>query len=508
VKGTRSRDTLAEPTVLAIDVGTSSVRAMLVDARGEAVPGTLTQYRYQLSTSAEGEATIDGDRLVELVARTIDGVLEAAGVIAQTIAAVATDTFWHSLIAVDAQGQPLLPLITWEDTRAHAAAAELRALLDERAIHRRTGAPLQNSYWPARLRWLARTRPALLQESAQWLSFGEFLHRRLLEHSVCSLSMASGTGLLNLRSLSWDEDLLQALAVRREQFPALGDLRNALQGLRPLYAQRWPLLKDVLWFPAVGDGAAANVGSGCVVSARYALTIGTSSALRVTVPADSVEPPPGLWLYLLDARRALLGGALSEGGNLLSWLAEVLRLPPLDEVEPLVSAVPPDSHGLTILPFLAGERSPGWHANARMTISGLHPKLRPVDLLRAAMEALAYRLAVVYERLNTQPQLREGGTQIVGSGGALLRSPTLQQIIADVLGEPLYPLRVREAAVRGVALLALEALGLVPDVAQIPPPLAAPVGPDRARGERYRQALARQQQLYNLLLAGDGQTSP
>nr|BBH93685.1 gluconate kinase [Thermogemmatispora argillosa] len=500
MKGAGSRDSLAEPTVLAIDVGTSSVRAMLIDARGEAVPGTLTQHRYQLSTSAEGEASIDGDRLVELVARTIDGVLEAAGAIAHTITAVATDTFWHSLIAVDAQGQALLPLITWEDTRAHAAARELRAALDERAIHRRTGAPLQNSYWPARLRWLAQVQPALLKQSVQWLSFGEFLHRRLLGRAVCSLSMASGTGLLNLRSLNWDEELLEALAVRPEQFPPLGDLRDALQGLRPMYAQRWPLLKDVLWFPAVGDGAAANVGSGCVVSARYALTIGTSSALRVTVPAGNIEPPPGLWLYLLDARRALLGGALSEGGNLLSWLTELLRLPPLDEVEPLVSAVPPDSHGLTILPFLAGERSPGWHAEARMTISGLHLKLRPIDVLRAVMEALAYRLAIVYERLNTQPQLREGGTQIIGSGGALLRSPTLQQIIADVLGEPLYPLRVREAAVRGVALLALESLGLLPDVAQISPPLAAPVLPDRARGERYRQAIARQQQLYELLL--------
>jgi gluconokinase len=490
---------IAEPCVLAIDVGTSSVRAALVDARGEMVPGTLTQYRYQLTAASADEASIDGDRLVELVARTIDGVLAAAGQPARRIAAVATDTFWHSLIAVDADGRALLPLITWEDTRAAAAAAELRTLLDEEAVHRRTGAPLRNSYWPARLRWLAQTQPSLPGQVAQWLSFGEFLHRRLLGRAVCSLSMASGTGLLCTRTAGWDEELLRVLHLPVEQLPPLGDLRDAVYGLRPEYAQRWPALKDVPWFPAIGDGAAANVGSGCTVSSRRALTIGTSSALRVMIPLDSgeaPEPPPGLWLYLLDARRALLGGALSEGGNLLSWLVEVLRLPPLEELEPLVAALAPDEHGLTILPFPAGERSTGWHTEARMTISGLHLRHRPVDILRAAMEALAYRLAAVSRRLSALPGLRTGPVQLIGSGGALLRSPAWQQIIADVLGQPLYPLRAREASLRGVALLALEALGLLPDLTQVAVPLASPLMPDPARAGRYLQAYERQEQLY------------
>jgi gluconokinase len=487
---------MAEPCVLAIDVGTSSVRAMLVDARGETVAGTLAQQPYQLTTSPDGEASVEADRLVALVEQCIDGTLAAAGALAEKLGAVAIDTFWHSLLAVDRAGRPLLPLITWEDTRARTAAAELRAQLSAEAVHRRTGAPLQASYWPAKLRWLAATQPALCAETAQWLSFGEYLQRCFLGRSVCSLSMASGTGLLHTRAQTWDEELLENLRLPPEQLPALGDVRDAIRGLRPEYARRWPALKDLPWFPPVGDGVAANIGSGCVVSARHALTIGTSSALRVMVPAESVEPPPGLWLYLLDTRRALLGGALSEGGNLLAWLADLLRLPPLAEAESLVAALAPAAHGLTILPFPAGERSLGWHAEARMTIAGLHLKHTPAEILRAAMEALAYQLAAVYQRLLAVPLLRNTQAQVIASGGALLHSPTLQQIIADVLAEPLYPLREHEASARGVALLALESLGVLPDVAQAPLPLAAPVLPDQQRALYYRRAAERQQQLY------------
>ncbi len=164
------------PHILALDIGTSSVRALLFDSAGAAVPHVLAQHSYTLTTSGEGEVSVDAGMLVDLVARTIDETLAAAGPLASQIGAVATDTFWHSLIGVDASGHPVMPLLTWEDTRPHSAAAELRAQLDEAAIHARTGALLHASYWPAKLRWLSTNQPQLFQRTAQWLSFGEYLH--------------------------------------------------------------------------------------------------------------------------------------------------------------------------------------------------------------------------------------------------------------------------------------------------------------------------------------------
>jgi gluconokinase len=490
------------PYILALDVGTSSTRALLFDATGNALPNILAQRPYKLTISNEGEVSVDPDALVAVVEQTIDDVLEMAGPLAKLIGAVAIDTFWHSLMGVDTDNRPLTQLILWEDTRSHEAAVELRQQFDEAAIHARTGARLHASYWPAKLRWLATQAPDTFARVTQWLSFGEYMYRHFLGRSVCSLSMASGTGMLHTRARAWDAELMNVLDVRPEQLPPLGDLHESVQGLTPTYASAWPALHDVPWFPATGDGAAACVGSGCASMENWSLTIGTSSAMRVVLPPEQVIPPMGLWLYLIDAKRAVFGGALSEGGNLLTWLDSVLKLPALADAESLVAALQPDGHGLTILPFLAGERSPGWHANARMTISGIQAHTSPADLLRAGMEALAYQLDVVFEQICHALQREKTAPRMIGSGGALLGSMTLKHIIADTLGVPVYPSLDHEASARGAALLALEAMGILPDVAQVPPHLEPPVKPDAESHAVYRKGAERQQKLYKTLIEG------
>jgi gluconokinase len=219
----------------------------------------------------------------------------------------------------------------------------------------------------------------------------------------------------------------------------------------------------------------------------------------VVVPSDIV-PPRGLWLYLLDEKRGLLGGALSEGGNILAWLASTLKLPPLVEAESLIASMPPDRHGLTILPFLSGERSPGWHDEASMAVVGINSHTSPTDLLRATLESLAYQLGEVYDQLNTALEKQEIAPTLIGSGGAMLASRTLQGIIADTLNAPLYPSLEREASARGAALLALETLGIIPDVAHATVELGAPILPDETRHSIYEQGIRRQQRLYNTLL--------
>lgn len=488
------------PLILALDIGTSSVRAMLFDVSGAALPGMVVQPSYELLMNDDGEVGVDVDMLVRVVAQSIDDLLALAGPLAQSIAAVATDTFWHSLVGVDQDSHALMPLMTWEDTRPYQAAADLRAQLDEKAIHERTGASLHASYWPAKLFWLERNHLDIFNRAVQWLSFGEYLHRQLLGRSVCSLSMASGTGMLLTRQRAWDVRLAEFLHVRPDQLPALGDVGDGLQGLLPAYASRWPVLNSVPWFPAIGDGAAANAGSGAVSIDRWALTVGTSAAIRVVVPPDSTVPPQGLWLYLLDAQRGLLGGALSEGGNLFAWMEQTLRIPKLAEADAAIASMPPDAHGLTVLPFISGERSLGWHAHARATFSGINVRTTPLDLLRAGLESEAYQLNAVYERINTALARAEQAPMLIGSGGALQGSHTFQQILADTLGAPLHLSLEREASARGVALLALEALNVLPALDAVPLDLVPPVLPDLARHALYQQGAQRQLKLYHEIL--------
>src|SRR5260221_12065039 len=141
-----------QPIILALDVGTSSTRALLFDAGGAAVRGVQSQHSYQLTFSSEGEVAVDPDMLVEKGAQTIDEALHMAGPLADSIGAVAIDTFWHSLMGVDANNKALTPLNTWEDTRPRHAADELQGQLDNEEIHPRTGARVQTGYWTANLR--------------------------------------------------------------------------------------------------------------------------------------------------------------------------------------------------------------------------------------------------------------------------------------------------------------------------------------------------------------------
>jgi gluconokinase len=308
--------------------------------------------------------------------------------------------------------------------------------------------------------------------------------------------MASGTGLFDQNRRKWDRKTLEALPAEESQLSAISD--EPRRGLAREWAERWPALREVPWLPAVGDGACSNVGSGCTGSDRLALMVGTSGAMRVLWKAESVEIPDGPWCYRADAERYVMGGALSDGGNLIEWLRNTLRLPDPENSEELLSDMEPDSHGLTFLPLLAGERGPGWADRANGTVSGLSMTSKPVEILRAAMEAVAFRFAIIAEMLETASP---GEKEVVASGGGLLNSPTWTRIMADTLGRPVTLSGVQEASSRGAALIALEALG-GPEIEATQAPLGETFEPDPGRHEIYMRALERQRQLYDAVLGG------
>lgn len=491
------KHTVEPPLVVTLDVGTSSVRALLFDRFGRGVEGVEGRRAYEMQTTPDGGVEADAEALFDRVQRSLDDLLEQAGPLQQRIGGVAVSTFWHNVLGVDSDASPLTPVYSWADTRSAALAAELKGRLDEKAVHARTGCRFHPSYLPAKLLWLSRRDPERFRRVSRWISFGEYLALRLFGRTLVSISMASGTGLLNQHTLTWDEEVMNALPIRVEQLSPLGDMDTPFIGLQGAFAQRWPALKEVPWFPAVGDGACSNLGSGCISLDRVALMVGTSGAMRVLGQVERVMIPWGLFGYRADRQRWVMGGALSNGGNFFEWLRTTLQTGSPEEIERGLLALEPDAHGLTILPFLAGERSPGWAAEARAAIVGLRLPTRPLEIMRAGLEAVGYRFALIYQLL--KPLIPETH-EIIASGGALLRSPAWIQIMADVLGHPITASTEAEASSRGAALLALEALGALPDLREAPISFGQTYLPDPDRHERYQRALERQQKLYDLLV--------
>jgi gluconokinase len=490
---------------LALDIGTSSVRGALYDFAGREIEGTEAHLKRTLRTTDDGGAELDAAEAIAQVERTVDETLARSTELAARIELVAVSCFWHSLVGVGKEGKALTPVFGWADTRAARFADELKRRFDERAAHTRTGCRFHPSYWPAKLLWLREEKPEIFQSVRHWMSFGELLSLVFFNQMTTSVSMASGTGMLNLRACDWDEEILAATGIAREQLPKIGRDDGAFGKLKDNYARRWPQLKDARWFPAIADGAANNIGAGCTTPARAALMIGTSGAMRVLWRGEPPhEIPDALWCYRADRTRVVTGGALSDGGGLYSWMNSVLALGnDAKETERELAALEPDAHGLTILPFWAGERSMGWTSHARGAILGLNMHTRPIEILRAAMEAVAYRFALIARALESFAP----GAEIIASGGALSASTVWSQMLADVLGRPIYLSDVAEASSRGAVLLALEASGKLKSIENATVSFGGRYEPDMARHRIYLAGLERQQKFYERLIAAQGTDS-
>jgi gluconokinase len=486
-----------DASILAIDIGTSSIRAIAYNTVGEPV-GFDVRLPYSMDTTHDGGVEIDADRLLDTLCRVLDRVILQHGSEMNSISAVGMSTFWHNLVGVGGDGLPVTPLISWADTRPASVIGALRERLDEEATHARTGCILHPSYLPAKVLWFAQEQASVFESVKRWMSIGEYIMFRLFGTAKCSVSMASGTGLLNAHTCQWDADTLDQLPIDEEHLSEITDLESPSIGLKSEYANRWPQLDDVPWWPALGDGACSNIGSGCVSADRTALMVGTSGAMRVMLSEEVFDIPEGLWCYRADDRRILLGGALSNGGNVYSWMRETLQLESQEAIEHALVHTEPVTHGLTVLPFWAGERSPGWHASARATITGLTLHSTPMDILRSGLEATAYCFASIYERLET---INTEGHEIIASGAGLLQSPAWMQMMADVLGKPVVASAIPEASSRGVALLVLESLGVLNDLSDAPVPLSETFQPDSRRHRLYHEAMAQQQALYDELIS-------
>jgi gluconokinase len=471
------------PLIFTFDIGTSSLRTTLVDGRGGRLPETTAQESYLLRLTADGGAELSPAILKRAaktcIARTLAIHRDRSALRRLPISGVAASCFWHSLIGTDEMNRPLTRVFTWMDSRCRADAAALREELGERAIHARTGCMLRASYWPAKLAWLYRVDRPLFQRVRRWMSPAEWLYREFTGEAQCGLSMASGTGLLNAHTLAWDDALLD----RFHLTPAhLNDLtEDPVDASRP--ARAFPQLAGARWYPALGDGAASNLGSGATRPGLAAINVGTSAALRV-MRAGPVRPFPfGLFCYRVDAARQLIGGAVSNAGNLRAWCLRELRLDEND-VERSLAARPLPAHGLTVLPYWSAERAPTWDEDRRGRIDGITFSTTAFDILQALIEAGYYRIALIADLIVKQEATPP---RFIVSGG-IQHSPSSLQRLANILNRPIYLNPEPEASIRGAAIYALER----EDAAITPLRLSRPVRPQRAAAAAYEKSRARQ----------------
>ncbi len=408
----------------------------------------------------DGGVEIDARALFDLTVQCLDTLHQQLTVLGIHPAGVGASAFWHSFLGIDKDGEPTTNIIHLFDTRSEAQVEELKRHVDPVAAHRRTGAVIHTSYWPAKLMWLAANRPEACARTVAWLSFPEYFLHRITGQWRNSVSMASGSGLWNQHLCRYDEEMLSVLPIKREQLAPVETFDQPVSSLTAEFAARWPVLNGIPWFPASGDGACDNIGSGCSTPDRFALMVGTSGAIRVVIAANQIEIPKGIWCYRVDAKRFILGGALSNGGDVFEWTKRTLNLPPDAEAQ-------------------LATRAPGCHHARGGGGGGFRRRQRGV--------ALSFRR--VYKLMTTS--FREPA-KIVASGGALSHSKVWSQMMADAMGRRMLACEEPEASGRGAA----EQMKLVSGFDHVSTALGDTFEPRPENTKIYSALLERDDQLF------------
>jgi glycerol kinase len=449
--------------VAAIDHGTSSTRCILFDARG--VPAATAQREQTMYYPQPGWVELDMDEVWRRTQECIHEALESAGASPGDVAGIGITNERETVVLWDRRtGRPVAPAITWQDTRTAAAADALAAGGGIHRFQQRTGLPISTYSSALKLSWLL-DQDATRRDAAQrgdllfgtpdtWLLWNLTGGPNGGVHATDPTN-ASRTLLMNLRTLEWDDELLESTEVPRALLP---EIRSSSE----VYGAAAGDLSGVPVAGVLGDQQASLFGHTCFEHGEIKNTYGTGAFLNFTLGNEPVMSEHGLittvaW-KLGDAEPVYaLEGSVAVAGALIQWLRDNLGIiDDASQIEPLARSVE-GSEGVVFVPAFSGLFAPYWRADARGVIVGLTRFANKGHIARAALEATAYQTYDLVEAM-----LADTGVARLGElrvDGGMTRNDLLMQFQADVLGSPVAAPAVTEITATGAAYAAGLATG-------------------------------------------------
>ncbi|SLN31798.1 Xylulose kinase [Roseivivax jejudonensis] len=423
---------------LGIDLGTSGLRALLVD--GDGVPVGASERAYDVSHPHPGWSEQDPAAWIAALDAAV-AELSAAHPAFADLAGIGVAGHMHGATLLDEAGAVLRPCILWNDTRAHAEAAALDA---DPEVRRLSGNIVFPGFTAPKLLWVAAQEPEIFARTARVLLPAAYLNYHLTGDAVGDMSDAAGTSWLDTGARDWSDALLAAGTVTRSQMPALVEGSERAGTLRADIARRWGVGPDVAVAGGAGDNAAAACGIGAMAEGQGFVSLGTSGVLLAA--RDGYAPAPETavhtFCHAVPGRWYQMGVMLAATDS-LNWLAQVTGATPADLTAGLRDLEAPGR--VRFLPYLSGERTPHNDAAIRGSFTGLGAETGRDDLTRAVLEGVAFGLRDSFDAL------RDTGARIerlwaIGGG---TRSRYWLDLVSTVLD---VPLDVPEGGEFGAAL--------------------------------------------------------
>ncbi|MDQ0475471.1 xylulokinase [Labrys wisconsinensis] len=482
---------------LGIDIGTSAVKTVLVDADQRVV--ATQSVALVVSRPRPGFSEQDPDAWVAATLATIDALKASHPRELAAVAGIGLSGQMHGAVLLGADGRPLRPCILWNDGRS---AAECR-LLEERWPDLRavTGNKAMPGFTAPKLVWVERHEPEIFARTSLVLLPKAYVRLVLTGEAIEDMSDASGTLWLDVAKRDWSDEALAATGLTRAHMPHLVEGSAPAGRLRQDYASRWAMAAPPVVAGSAGDNAAGAVGLGAIRPGSAFLSLGTSGVLWTTT--DRFAPNPGravhAFCHAVPATWHQMGVILSAA-SCLAWASAVLGVEEAGLLAPLGDK-PSSPSPVRFLPYLSGERTPHDDAAVRGLFAGLGHETGRDNIVQAVLEGVAFAFA------DCRDALAAAGTTIaeadVIGGGS--RSRFWIAVLANVLGLPLHRLAEGETggAFGAARLGRLAATGEPPEMVCTPPQRAETIEPDSNLADAYADALTDWRRLYPALAGRD-----
>ncbi len=453
---------------LGVDIGTTCTKAVLFGNKGQVI--SMHHAGYPLYSPTPNVAEQDPDEILVAVKEAIRVAIQKSKIDVNTLRLVSFSAAMHSVIAIDKNGKPLTNCITWADTRATDWSEKIKNEMNGHEIYRRTGTPIHPMSPLCKITWLQHEKPEIFQKTFKFISmkeyvFHDFFGRYLVDHSI-----ASATGMFNLKNNDWDETALEVAGISSDQLSELVPTTYFLDGLKEEIVEEIGIPSNIPFVIGANDGVLSNLGVNAIDPGVVAVTIGTSGAIRTVTDHPITDPKGRIFCYVLTDKHWVVGGPVNNGGMTFRWVrdelaasevetAKRLGIDAYDVLTRIASNVKPGSDGLLFHPYLAGERAPLWNANARGSFFGLGLHHKKEHMIRAVLEGVIFNLYTVFIAL----QEVIGIPNKIQATGGFARSELWRQMMADIFNQEVSIPESFESSCLGAIVLGMYALGEIDD---------------------------------------------
>jgi len=441
---------------IGIDIGTTSTKAVAFSGQGEILARETIGYSILHPQANYSEQ--NPDEILEAVINSIDKITRTLK--NDNPVLISFSAAMHSIMAVDESGNALTNCIIWADNRAAEIAEQLKETETGNTFYHRTGVPIHAMSPLCKLLWIRENDPALFARVHKFIGNKEYIFFRLFGKYIADTAMASASGMLNIQTLRWDETVLDYAGIAEQQLSAVVSASHKeylSAGSKYALDERLKKVTATAFIIGGSDGALSNLGSGAVSKNAMVISMGTSSAVRITTTDVYTDEQMRTFCYHLADHSYIIGGASNNGALVLQWLKENLLQTneTHEQLFKLAETIDAGCNGLLFIPYILGERAPVWNSNARGIFFGLDVTHTKAHLVRSVMEGVIYNIYSIARILMEKRKV----TEIYATGG-FTQSPLWLQILCDMFNCNVLVSGAVESSALGSVKIGMNAMGI------------------------------------------------